>query len=179
MKKILFVAILAGCFFIAKPILATAESGRLTTFQDVWDAINDLKNQIASIQSEQGALSSVPSDSQEVVPGVARYVYSMALTNNIDNADLVSEDSGEKAEGKSYFMKVDTPQISVSDMPMISLFGKEDSSNIRLEGDAWQSKDNYTYVKDGSIYILYAGKKDRQDPVYYLPKGAYKIVVVY
>jgi len=215
MKKILFAAILVGCFFIAKPAFATGESGRLTVWQDIWDAINDLKNQVISIQGEQSALKrdmvsglacwdingngkrdpeedknqdgnfdamdcqGPPADSSQIQPGVMRYVYSAAIPGSIGNADYVSENSNGGIAGKNYFMKVDTPQISVSDMPLVSLYGKEDSENVRLGGDAWQSNSAYTYIKDGSIYILYAGEEDGQEPIYYLPKGAYKVVVVY
>jgi hypothetical protein len=215
MKKILFAAILAGCFFVAKTTFAAGETGSLTVFQDIWDAINDLKNQVISIQGEQSTqkdgkgnglacwdlngngkgepeedknqdgnfdaldCQGPPGDSQGAQTGTTRYVYSVAITNNVGNADYVSEDSGEEMQGKSYFMKVDTPQISVSDMPLISLYGKEDPKNVRLGGDAWQSENTYTYIKDGSIYILFAGKKDSQDAVFYLPRGAHKVVVVY
>jgi hypothetical protein len=179
MKKILFAAVLAGSFFVAKPASATEEAGSLMPFQDIWDAINDLRNQVTGIQSAQNnTVQESPNDSQGIQPGVMRYVYSVAIPNNISSADYVSENSGEE-KGKSYFMKVDTPQISVSDMPMISLYGKEDLSDVHLGGDAWQNKDTFSYIKDGSIYILFAEKKDGQDLVYYLPKGAYKVVVIY
>jgi hypothetical protein len=214
MKKILFAAVLAGCFFIAK-ITFAGETGSLMPFQDIWDAINDLKNQVAGIQSEQSISGAdgkkglscwdlngngkedpdedknqdgnfdaldcqcPPGDSASIQPGVTRYVYSAVIPNNIYSADFVSQYSGEETEGKSYFMKVDTPQISISDMPMISLYGKEDPHNVRMGGDAWESENTYTYIRDGSIYILFAEKKDGQDPVFYLPRGAYKLVVVY
>lgn len=215
MKKILFAAILVGVFFIAKTALAAGETGSLQPFQDIWDAINDIKNQLSNIHGSQGPQGAdgknglacwdingngkgdpeedknqdgnfdamdcqgPPGDSTPIQPGVARYVYSVAIPNNTGSADYVSQYSGEETAGKSYFMRVDNPQISVSDMPQISLYGKEDPQSVRLGGDAWQNENAFTYIKDGSIYILFAGKKDGQDAVYYLPKGAYKVVVIY
>ena len=215
MKKILFAVILTGCFFISKTTLAAEETGSLKPFQDIWDAINDIKNQLAGIQAAQNISGTdgkeglacwdlngdgkenpeedknqdgnfdaldcqgPPGDSAPIQFGATRYVYSVAIPGNISSADYVSENFSGEEKIKNYFMKVDTPQVSVSDMPLISFYGKEDLYDIRLGDDAWQEKNDYTYIKDGSIYVFFAAKNEDQEPAYYLPRGAYKLIVVY
>lgn len=164
MKKTIMIG--AALMLIAGAASAS-ERSQNNPFQEIWDEIKNIKEQIADIQ--------VSPETQ----GAVRKVYSGIVPDDYRDADLVITRTGEDPD-YLYLQSVEIPELDSVDMPLATFYIKKGSAD-GLSETVWDNSDGFTYMQDGKLLIAFASARnyDISQMDYFTPAGKeYRVVVI-
>lgn len=166
--------------------LATAKNDK-DPLSQIWSAIFGIQGNVENLQNQVEDL--------EVASGARRYV----IEGSFDVAqagDLIKYESDELPSSTQYhWKKIDVPQLTLSDMPLVEVYVK--ASFVSVEGESepmvmWMwfgpvtGGGNHVYLDEGCIYIEYktTGEyidfwtKEWKEFTQYKMNGDYKIILI-
>lgn len=109
------------------------------------------------------------------VGGIKKRVYTLKVECNESFADKVVEREGGD---KEYYKEIDVNEVDLADVPIVSVYYKEDSDYNSFENGKWKLGSYDVVIDDKKIWIKYA-HYDSGDIRFSCSHEDYKIVVGY
>ncbi len=153
---VLLSVVLLTSFFIGNYALAKNENN---PFTELWNALFGVQEAVEELQTQVNEL--------EVASGTTRTVIEGSF-NVAANGDVIIEISGRT----NHYKRIDIPQLTINDMPMLQAFVKPPS--ISPTPLLWQQ--STAYCAEGYVLLLY--KYVTANSTATFMNGEYKIVIV-